>query len=662
MYPVSPVSQPRTFKVVALRCTLMLSCLGGASFGAALPVSAQQQEQQQWLLQQMRIGEALQRDDLVRDSLARLELIAPDDPQVLVGKIRQALADKTQAQNVAWIEQLLTRLRQQAPDSAQLRQAQALIKLQSQDGLRQVQQARLFAAAGRFDEASAAFEALFGKEPPDLAMALEYWSARSRIPGQRVAVLGRVQALDRAYPGNASVRQMLVGLLFAEDRNDEALAVLHQLAADPQASNNAAEREYNYLIKLPVSSQTTQAWQAFVGYYPYSPFARQASKQLGLQQGLLADPAWQAGVKGKRLLDQGNASGSAAAEGLLRRAIKAYPRDPSLYGALGTALMRQNKYPAAYDAFSTALSKEQDTYYISKWQDLQAATRNWMILQKGDEALQRKDYAAARKAYQQSRSLKADSADPLIGLANVAMAESDDITAQALLLQARKVEPGNGSVVRALMRLYRAQSSERAEAFLNTLPASTQPEFASLRQSIELERLNLQADLASQRSDWAQLVPLLKKIRLQDQDNPWLTYRLAAAEIALGQPREADHAFRQLLTRQSRNPEARYAHGLYLANQNRDSEVAASLGQVPAAAWTDNMRESNVDSCWRGSNNCGTPGMNPRPLPCCCVIPPWMILALSPTGRPSVKITRKPKAITARCSRSDPRMPRHSWA
>ena len=241
MYPVSPVSQPRTFKVVALRCTLMLSCLGGASFGAALPVSAQQQEQQQWLLQQMRIGEALQRDDLVRDSLARLELIAPDDPQVLVGKIRQALADKTQAQNVAWIEQLLTRLRQQAPDSAQLRQAQALIKLQSQDGLRQVQQARLFAAAGRFDDASAAFEALFGKEPPDLAMALEYWSARSRIPGQRVAVLGRVQALDRAYPGNASVRQMLVGLLFAEDRNDEALAVLHQLAADPQASNNAAE-------------------------------------------------------------------------------------------------------------------------------------------------------------------------------------------------------------------------------------------------------------------------------------------------------------------------------------------------------------------------------------------------------------------------------------
>jgi Flp pilus assembly protein TadD len=589
MHALNKAPRISTFKILMLRSTLLLSCLSGAALAATAPVT--QQEQQQWLLQQMRIGEALQREDLVRDSLARLRLIAPDNPQVLVGDIRQALADKTQPQNSAWIEQRLTRLRQLAPDSAQLRQAQALIKMQSQDGLRQLQQARLLAAAGRFEEASEAFEKLFAKEPPDLASALEYWNARSRISGQRAAVIGHLQALDRDYPGNAGLRQMLVGLLFAEDRNDEALTVLHQLAADPIASTNAAEREYNYLIKLPVGPQTAQAWQAFTRYYPYSPLAKEATKQLAMQKGLLADPAWQAGVKAKRMLEQDNANESAAAESLLRKALKAYPQDSSLYGALGTALMRQSKYSAAYEAFSTALSKEQDTDYISKWQDLQAVTRNWMILQQGDEALQRKDYAAARKAYQQSRTLKADSADPLIGLANVAMAESDEIAAEALLLQARKVEPGNGSVVRALMRLYRGQSIERAETFLNTLPASNQKEFASLRRSIELERLNLQADLASQHSDWAQLASLLKKIRQLEPDNPWLTYRLATAEIAMGQPREADKAFSELLALQGRNPEARYAHGLYLANENRDSEVLTTLGQIPVANWTENMRE-----------------------------------------------------------------------
>ena len=88
----------------------------------------------------------------------------------------------------------------------------------------------------------------------------------------------------------------------------------------------------------------------------------------------------------------------------------------------------------------------------------------------------------------------------------------------------------------------------------------------------------MQADLASQHSDWAQLASLLKKIRTLDPDNPWTTYRLATAEIAMGQPREADKAFHELLALQSRNPEARYAHGLYLANENRDSEVLATLG------------------------------------------------------------------------------------
>lgn len=576
-------------KALAMCGALSLSCWYGTALSAT--VAPAPQDQQQWLLQQARIGEALYRDDLVRDALARLELIDPNHPQVLVGKVRQALADKSAPLNTAWIEQLMARLRQQGPDSAALRQANALIRLNSSEGAGQLQQARLFAAAGRFDQASEAFEQLFGKEPPDLPSALEYWSARSRISGQRAAVIEHLKDLDRDYPGNASVRQMLVGLLFAEGRNDQALAVLHQLAADPQASNNAAEREFIYLNTLPVSPETARNWQVFLDYYPYSSFRKEATQRLAEQQRLLADPAWQAGAQAKRLLERDKGTDSAQAEVLLRRAVKAYPQDSSLYGALGTSLMRQDKYPAALEAFSTALTKEQDTYYISKWQDLQLLTRNWMILQQGDEALQRKDYVKARKAYQQARILNPKAAAPLMGLAAVALGEADDIGAEALLLQARKAEPNNTSVLRALVRLYRGQSSAKAEAFLDSLPASNQSEFAALRQSFEIERFNLQADVFSERSDWAQLVLVLKKIRQLDPDNPWLTYRLAAAEIALGKPVEADDAFRQLLARQGSNPEARYAHGLYLANLNRDSDVLSSLGQIPAKAWTDNMRE-----------------------------------------------------------------------
>ena len=75
------------------KLTTLAFLLGGLSTVAiAQPVNVQ--DQQQWLLEQVRIGEALYREDLVRHSLARLSLIAPNNPQALVASIRQALLDK----------------------------------------------------------------------------------------------------------------------------------------------------------------------------------------------------------------------------------------------------------------------------------------------------------------------------------------------------------------------------------------------------------------------------------------------------------------------------------------------------------------------------------------------------------------------------------------
>ncbi|VVQ07672.1 cellulose synthase complex outer membrane protein BcsC [Pseudomonas fluorescens] len=576
-----------------LTCGTLLSSLYLCPSILAAQAPGTQQAQQQWLLQQMRVGEAMYREELINDSLARLDLIAPNHPQVLVGKIRQALrtdpARQDPAMNAQWIEQLLTRLRLQAPGSPELRQALALVKLQSDSGVRDLQQARLLAAAGRFDEATAAYEQLFGNDPPDLASAVEYWNIRSRLPGQHQPAVAAARNLDNNYPGSTSLRQMLVGLLFAEDRDNEALAVLHQLAADPLASAGAAETEYNYLARLPVSPDTAKAWQDFTGYYPYSPLTKEAARQLAEQRRLLADPAWLAGSKAKVMLE--NNADPVGAEALLRRALKAYPQDPSLHGALGVSLMRQSKYAAANEAVSRALSLEQDTFYMTKWRDLQQASRLWMVLQKGNLALEAKNLPAARVAFTQARTLDSGNTDALIGLSDVAIAESDDIAAEALLLQVRKLEPDNASAVRRLVRLYQAQSSEKAEAFLDTLPTGKQAEFTGLRQSIQLERLSLKADAATERSDWAQLGPLLKQMRVLDPDNPWLAYRLAGAELALGKPAEADDAFRQLLSRQGNNPEARYAHALYLSTENRDREVLASLRHIPKAGWTDNMRD-----------------------------------------------------------------------
>jgi tetratricopeptide (TPR) repeat protein len=562
------------------RWGLLLIGVCSAAFGQPLS----QADQQQWLLEQMRIGEALHREELVHDSLARLELIAPEHPQVLLAKLRQALQAKDQAQ----VEQRLAQLRTRAPDSEALLQAQALIKLQTPEGQQLLQDARLRAVGGRFEESSVLYQQLFGSTTPDFATALEYWSVRSHIPEQRSVVIEQLRALDLRYPGNTELRQMLAKLLFTQEQYAEALVILHQLAKDPQAGNAAAELEFKYVSSLPVGAEAVRAWQVFLDYYPASPLRAEATKRLEYQQQLLGDPVWLAGVKGKQLLDQGNFS---AAEKELRLALRRYPDVAGLYGALGFALMRQSKYEEAYAAFSTAQVKEQDTEYISKWQDLKTANAQWVLLQKGDQALQRNDLASARQAYQQASKARPDDADALIGLANVARAESNDIEAEALLLKARKIEPDNSSAVRALVRLYQGQSPDKAAAFLDTLTPAEQREFIALRKSIELDHLNAQADAAISRADWAQAAALLDKARVLAPDDPWLTYRLANSLQALHQPQAADNSFAQLLQRQGHNPVARYAHALYLSSNLRDTEALKSLGQISPPAWSQNMRD-----------------------------------------------------------------------
>jgi len=280
-----------------------------------------------------------------------------------------------------------------------------------------------------------------------------------------------------------------------------------------------------------------------------------------------------------------------AAEGQLRSALKQYPDDPTLYGALGMALFRQGRYAEANTSFSTARTKEQDTSNISKWQDLMDASRYRMLLSQGDKALEQKNLPAARNAFSQARKTKPADADPLIGLASVAQAEHDDIQAEALLLQARRLEPGNGSAVRGLVRLYSAQDPQKAKAFLNGLPASSQKEFSGLRQSMELDELNQQADAATERKDWPQVAALLSKIRNLSPDEPWVTYRLANAQREINQPGAADDSFKQLMNRQGRNPEAIYAYALYLSNTDRDASALSALEKLPKAQWTDSMRE-----------------------------------------------------------------------
>ena len=540
-------------------------------------------EQRQWLLDQARRGEALHRDDLVRDALGRLQLLEPRNPDVLLAALSLALREK----NITEAEQLSARINALAPGSLQARQAARLLALQQPETARRLQQARLLAVTGRNQEALAVYEQLFAGEPPSLELALDYWRVRGNLPGQRPEAIRQLQQLDQQYPGSAGLRQTLAGWLFAEKRDREALALLDQLARDPGARDAAAQREFDYLSGQAVSSTSAAAWQAFLKRYPASPLLAQASANLQQQRTLLADPSWQAGQRGKALLDKGR---NAEAEVQLRRALRRYPDDASLHGALGYALMRQGRYENANTAFRTASAKEQDTYWISQWKDLESSSQYWAQLDNAERALQANNLRGARALYLQARQQRPKDEYALLGLADVSLAEGDAIAAERQFLQVRRMAPDNESAVRGLMRVYQAQSPAKAQAYLDSLPPRQQVQFASLRRSLELARLRQQGDQALQREDWAAASQVLAQATALAPDEPWLVYQLANSLRHQGRTAEADAAFAKLVQHQPHDPATRYAHGLFLESSDRDALALDSLGAVPQATWSADMR------------------------------------------------------------------------
>ena len=556
---------------------------------AALPLWCHAQapedraEQATWLLAQVRAAEAVNRDELVRDALTRLQLVSPGDPRALLAEMRLALRQRD-GQRVETLQQALQRT---APGTEAERDGRVLYTLSSEAGQQQLQQARLAAMAGRPDDALQGFRALYGDKPPTLELAVEYWRVRSAQPGQRTQAIDALRSLDEQYPGNPAARQLLANLLFAGGQDKAALILLAELGRNPAATDAAAQREFEYLAARRIDDTSAKAWTEFLQRYPTGRFANDARSNLERSQRLLADPFWRAGQEGLRLLDR---SQDVAAEAKLRQALRGYPNDPELLGSLGLALMRPGHRQDALVYFVRAKEHEEDIDNLSKWNDLITSTRYWLTLEKADQALEQKRTDEAASLYSSALKQQPGSTFAQLGLAQVAEAQGRLADAEAGYLRLLSRDPGNASAIRGLLRLYQAQSPERALAFIETLSISQRSSFAELRNSLLLARYRLLAEQALERDDQPAAITALRQARSLAPADPWLAYRLASSLQQQQGFSEADAVFADLLKRQANDPVARYAHALYLSGAGRDAQAIASLHSIGERDWDEDMR------------------------------------------------------------------------
>ncbi|WP_409159900.1 cellulose synthase complex outer membrane protein BcsC [Pectobacterium sp. B2J-2] len=547
--------------------------------------SAETASPEQFLMEQVRLGEASNKDDLVRQSLYRLELIDPDNPDVIAAKLRLALRQGDQAQ----ARQQLDKLKAVAPDSVVYRQAEMTLALTQETMRQQLQRARLLSTAGRYAEAKAQYDTLFHGEPPTLDLAVEYWRLVSRLPNQEPIAIKQLETLDQIYPNNVPLRMVLSRLLFSQDRNEQAYPLLKQLSTDPVGRSQAASLWLEIIDRMPITPQSVAELNRFLTVFNDGEQAETARKALSHQQEMLADPIYQGRLRSLAQVESGG--GNSATLGELNQALAATPNDPELIGAIGLVYLRTGDRAKALAQFQKALQADVNHLNSGKWEGLIQSTQYWITIAEGDNALKANNLPLARQKYQQARQMDNTNPYALIGLGDVAVASQNDAVALPLYQQALHLEPGNDNALRGLVGIYQRQSPEKALAYLNSLPRSQQNAMRETLAALQLDILKQQADQLAEQQQWAQAEEKYRQANQQNPNDVWLAYHYAQTLRQLGKTQQADSVVQRATAVPPASAEKNYVYSLYLSSTNRDEQALAHLNTLPAAQWSDDMRD-----------------------------------------------------------------------
>ncbi|EPB4213170.1 cellulose synthase complex outer membrane protein BcsC [Yersinia enterocolitica] len=567
---------------IKINWLLSLALLPQAFIGVAR--GAEAVSPTQFLLEQVRLGEATNKDELVKQSLYRLNMMDPNNPDVIAAGIRQALRQG----NLAEAQKQLDKLQQLAPDSDVYRRAKLMLAMTKPEVRQQLQEARLLATAGRVAEAKVKYDQLLQGNPPTLDLAVEYWRLVARLPGQEALATQKLASLDQQYPGNVALRMALARMYFSQQKAAQGYAMLEKVATDPTGTSDAADLWMDTIKTMTVSPQSVAALTHFLNVFSTGPQADMARKELANQQAMLADPTYQARLSGLAKVDSGS---GAAAIPALKQALAASPYDPEILGALGLAYARAGDRAQALRLFEQAQKSDKDGLKSDKWASLIKTNRYWLLNDEGDKALKTDNTALAQQKYQQARQIDGSDSYALIGLGDVAVARHDDKTAEQHYQQALRLDPANSSAVRGLANIYQRESPQKALNYLNNLPRSQQAKMRDTLNSLQLDMLKQQAEALAAQQQWHQAAEKYRQAQKLAPDDVWITYRLAQALAQDGHSAQADAEFHQLASRKPGDPEQVYAYALYLSSTERDSQALAHLATLPAAQWNDNIRE-----------------------------------------------------------------------
>ncbi len=563
-----------------LTLSLLTLSLGVALLPLAQAATTPAQEH---LLEQVRLGEASNREDLVRQSLYRLELIDPNNPELIAARMRYLLRQG----DAAGRKKELERLTKLAPDSPELKASRNEMKSNTGEGRQALQQARLLGVAGKVDEAIAAYEKLYGGVPDDVDVAIEYWTLVARLPARHSEGVSQLKKLNASAPGNVSLLTSLAKQMFADNKPQEGFAYLAEMARSASGRGIAADMWFSEVKSMPVSKASVQALQQFLLQFPTGSVAANARVLLDQQQAQLQDPTFRARSEGLAAVRSGNTTQAVAD---LQKAVQADSRDSDAVGALGQAYSQRGDRARAVAQLSKAIAMDPDSPNRGKWDSLLQTNRYWLLIKQGDNALKAGQLSQAQNYYAQAQRVDRTDSYAVLGLG---------------MSRRRAKRRRRRSAIISRRCAWIAATTWRCAAWPTSIapnrrrkPAPGSPASPAQRRSIDdiersltNDRLEKQAQALESQGNWAQAAEVQRRRLALDPDSVWITYRLARDLVSAGERQEADALMRTMVNRQPQDAERVYASGLYLSGNDQDDLALAQIAALPRSAWTDNIRE-----------------------------------------------------------------------
>lgn len=592
-----------------LSLSLLTLSLGVALLPLAQAATTPAQEH---LLEQVRLGEASNREDLVRQSLYRLELIDPNNPELIAARMRYLLRQG----DAAGAQKELERLTKLAPDSPELKASRNEMKSNTGEGRQALQQARLLGVAGKVDEAIAAYEKLYGGVPDDVDVAIEYWTLVARLPSRHSEGVSQLKKLNASAPGNVSLLTSLAKQMFADNKPQEGFAYLAEMARSASGRGIAADMWFSEVKSMPVSKASVQALQQFLLQFPTGSVAANARVLLDQQQAQLQDPTFRARSEGLAAVKSGNTTQAVAD---LQKAVQADSRDSDAVGALGQAYSQRGDRARAVAQLSKAIAMDPDSPNRGKWDSLLQTNRYWLLIKQGDNALKAGQLSQAQNYYAQAQWVDRTDSYAVLGLGDVAAARKEAAAAERYYQQALRLDRGNNLAVRGLANLYRAESPEKASAWIAGLPPAQRRSIDDIERSLTNDRLEKQAQALESQGNWAQAAEVQRRRLALDPDSVWITYRLARDLVSAGERQEADALMRTMVNRQPQDAERVYASGLYLSGNDQD-DLARRKSPLCRAArgritFVNSKRACKATGCCARPTSCATAATKRRRSP-----------------------------------------------